>query len=199
MKPGESLELLALDPAITDRWIEELKAPHRHYHTLAHVEAILSQYRGTSREIIAAAWLHDIRYDPRRHDNEEVSAEIAIRCLQGTDIDASEVERIILDTKHHQGGDPTLDLFCDLDLSIIGASPSIYAAYAANIRKEYAFVEEQAYRAARASILTSFNARRVFKTEGFRAMEDQAHANLAWEMARLLGFEQGEVVNFLSR
>lgn len=139
----------------------------------------------TDGEVHAAIWLHDIVYDPQAHDNEERSAEQALHDLAGSSIDAREVARIILDTKRHEGGDPMLDMFCDMDLGILSAGPAHYDAYAAQIRAEYAHVEDHAYRIGRADILRRFNQRRIYKTTAFAGREHLAHANLEREIASL--------------
>lgn len=40
----ESLMSLNLPTETTDRWIRQLREPHRHYHTLDHVAALLDTY-----------------------------------------------------------------------------------------------------------------------------------------------------------
>lgn len=184
MTVDESLTLLALPETTTNRWISQLSEPHRHYHSLDHIKAMLSHYDGRLPEIVAAIWLHDIVYDPRADDNEERSAAQARADLvpgPSTEI----VVRLILDSKHHAGGDALTDLFNDLDLGIIGSDPAVYDRYAAQIRREYAFVPDAVYRPARAGILRGFNQRRVFKTQGFHHLEDRAHANLEREIDSL--------------
>lgn len=184
MTIDESLALLGLPEATTARWLNQLREPHRHYHTLNHVEAMLRHYNGTMREMIAAIWLHDIIYDPQASDNEERSADQARADLpQG--IDTAIVVRLILDSKHHKGGDPLTDAFNDLDLGIIGSSARSYDRYSEQIRLEYAFVPDEVYRPARAGILRNFNERQIFRTPAFSHLERQAHCNLQREIARL--------------
>lgn len=184
MTIDESLALLGLPEAITQRWLEQLHEPHRHYHTLNHVKEMLRHYDGSSRELIAAIWLHDIIYDPRASDNEERSADQA-RADLPPDFDTDLVVRLILDSKHHKGGDPKTDAFNDLDLGIIGSSAGLYDRYAEQIRLEYAFVPDEVYRTARAGILRSFNERQIFRTTAFGHLESQAHFNLEREITRL--------------
>ncbi|MES2289461.1 MAG: phosphohydrolase [Pseudomonadota bacterium] len=184
MTIDESLALLALPEAITQRWMEQLNEPHRHYHTLDHVAEMLRYHDGSYPEFVAAIWLHDIIYDPRRSDNEERSAAQARADLPpgaGTEL----VVRLILDSKHHGGGDPLTDAFNDLDLGIIGSRADRYDRYAMQIRQEYSFVPDEAYRPARAGILRGFNERQIFRTEAFRHLETQAHLNLEREIAHL--------------
>ncbi len=186
MTPEESLTLLDLPAATTRRWVEQLCEPHRHYHTLDHVTALLGGYDGGRPGFVAAIWLHDIVYDPKASDNEARSAEQARADLPSS-AETDLAVRLILDTRRHIGGDPLTDAFNDLDLGIIGAGAAAYDRYAAQIRLEYAFVPEAAYRPARASILRAFDAGPIFKTAAFRPLEAQAHSNLKREIERLEG------------
>lgn len=184
MTIDESLALLSLPEATTLRWVEQLREPHRHYHTIDHVKEMLRHYDGSLWEIVAAIWMHDIVYDPRASDNEERSAaqaRVDLPPSASTDL----VSRLILDSKYHKGGDPLTDTFNDLDLGIIGSRADIYDRYAEQIRLEYAFVPDETYRSARAGILRGFNERQIFKTAAFQHLEAQAHLNLEREIAGL--------------
>lgn len=187
MTPDQSLSLLGLAPSITKRWVMRLNEPQRHYHTLAHIEAMLAQLPAAdaSREMIAAIWLHDIVYDPKASDNEEMSALIAEQDLVGSAIATPIVVSLILGTKRHEPGLPQQNLLNDLDLGIIGAPPPAYARYAHQIRMEYAHVPTPQYHAGRAAILSAFDQWQIFQTERFAHLEDRAHKNLHAEIARL--------------
>ena len=68
---------------IRDELVRAYTAPDRHYHDLAHIEAMLASaraYHGALSDpaaVAAAIWFHDAVYDTRRHDNEAKSAELA--------------------------------------------------------------------------------------------------------------------------
>ncbi|MBR0838294.1 phosphohydrolase [Bradyrhizobium manausense] len=169
-------------------------APGRHYHNLAHIEdclAALAQVNGLSsleREILTEAiWWHDVVYDPTRRDNEERSAEFAEQHMRADLRD--EVGRLIRLTKSHDvGADDRLGaILISIDLSILGAEPARYDAYAAAIRQEFVHVSETDYRAGRAAVLRRFAARRViYPDAGFAAQYDQrARDNLARELSSL--------------
>jgi len=187
MTSDQSLSLLGLAPAITKKWLARLNEPQRHYHTLAHIEAMLAHLpdADASREMIAAIWLHDIVYDPKASDNEEMSAFVAEQDLAGSGIAVPVVIGLILGTKHHEPGSEQQNLLNDLDLGIIGAPPPAYARYAHQIRMEYAHVPTPQYHAGRAAILSAFDQRRIFQTERFAHLEERAHKNLRAEIARL--------------
>src|SRR5436190_19460000 len=65
-------------------------APDRHYHNLAHIEALLGLARrhadalADAGAIEAAIWFHDAVYDTRRDDNEERSPALATERLHGS-------------------------------------------------------------------------------------------------------------------
>jgi len=78
-------------------------------------------------------------------------------------------------------------ILISIDLSILGAAPARYDAYAAAIRKEFAHVPDGDYRAGRARVLSQFAARPViFPDPIFAARYDRlARDNLARELASL--------------
>lgn len=169
-------------------------APARHYHNLAHIEeclAALARVDGLSvaeRETLTEAiWWHDLVYDPARSDNEERSAELAEQHVR-TEL-RQEVGRLIRLTKTHDvaAGDRLGAILISIDLSILGAAPARYDAYAAAIRREFSHVSEADYRIGRARVLRRFAAREViFPDSDFAATFDrQARANLARELAAL--------------
>ena len=169
-------------------------APGRHYHNLAHIEdclaalARIDDLPPRDREILSGAiWWHDVIYDATRADNEELSAQLAEQHVRA-DI-AGEVGRLIRLTKTHdvKADDRLGAILISIDLSILGAEPTRYDAYAAAIRQEFIHVPERDYRAGRARVLGHFAARPViFPDPGFAAKYDrQARDNLARELASL--------------
>ncbi len=170
------------------------KAPGRDYHNLSHIEdclVALSCVDGLSvaeRDILTEAiWWHDVVYDPTRSDNEELSAQLAERHVRA-DI-GHEVGRLIRLTKTHEvkADDHLGAILISIDLSILGAEPERYDAYAAAIRQEFIHVSNADYRAGRASVLRRFAARPViYPDAGFAAKYDRrARDNLARELASL--------------
>ncbi|WP_280707489.1 phosphohydrolase [Bradyrhizobium sp. BR13661] len=169
-------------------------APGRHYHNLAHIEDCLGLLAGVDglsaheRDILSEAiWWHDVVYVPSRPDNEELSAQLAERHVRA-DI-SSEVGRLIRLTKTHDlAADDRLGaILISIDLSILGAEPARYDAYAAAIRQEFIHVSDADFRAGRAAVLRRFAARPViYPDAGFAAKYDRrARDNLARELAAL--------------
>ncbi len=186
--------------------IEALKArhaeAHRHYHTWAHIEALLLWLKKTAGHIDdlpaveLAIFFHDAVYDPRSKDNEAQSAALMLSELQGILPEATlEKARIlILATAGHRLPDIADDLlqsdcafFLDMDLSVLGTDAPVFDAYEAAIRHEYAFLPADAYRKGRSEILQGFLARdRLYFTRQFHdLLEEQARSNLQRSLARL--------------
>jgi predicted metal-dependent HD superfamily phosphohydrolase len=179
-----------------DELVTAYRAPGRHYHNLAHIEdclgalARVENLSPLEREILSAAiWWHDVVYDATRADNEELSARLAEQHIR-EDL-RQEVGRLIRLTRTHdvQPDDRLGAILISIDLSILGAEPARYDAYAAAIRQEFIHVPERDYRAGRAKVLSQFAARPViFPDAGFAARYDrQARENLARELASLRG------------
>jgi predicted metal-dependent HD superfamily phosphohydrolase len=179
-----------------DDLIAAYTAPGRHYHNLAHVEDCLDKLAGVPELSLAerailteAIWWHDVVYDPTRSDNEELSARLAEQFV-AADI-RHEVGRLIRLTRTHQvaPGDRLGAILISIDLSILGAEPLRYDAYAAAIRKEFAHVPDADYRAGRANVLRRFAARSVIFPDVASAQgcEQRARGNIARELASLQG------------
>lgn len=202
---GAYVDLLqAATPTLPQALKDSLATRHRergrHYHGMAHVEALLrwlDQSRDLAsdlRAIEAAIWFHDAVYDTRSSTNNEAdSAQLARRelgALQWAEPAIAKVEAMVLATASHSPdgvADEDTRLFLDLDLSVLGQPPQVYAAYSAAIRAEYAHVDESSYRAGRQRVLQSFLARpTIYQTARWRAAwEAQARANIKQELATL--------------
>ncbi|MCF6103388.1 hypothetical protein [Mesorhizobium muleiense] len=178
------------------------QAEGRHYHSLAHIEAMLAlagHYRASLHDpeaVEAAIWFHDAIYNSRAKDNEARSAVLAEKKLAGrTDVQRlGSIIAMISATATHEL--PQFDdenaardaaLFLDMDLAILGAPPDAFDAYEQAVRREYGWVEEPMWRAGRSAVLKSFLARpHIFHTEEFRQrFEAQARQNMARSLEAL--------------
>lgn len=170
--------------------------PHRAYHSLDHVADCL-RWLDEARPLLArpveaelALWFHDSVYDPRRADNEERSAQLAVNALPALGLAEDAVRRVadlIRLTDHRAAGlDGDGALVCDVDLAILGAEPAAFAAYDAAIRREYAWVPEEVFRRARGQVLAGFVARgRIYRTQFFQErLEEAARENLIKALRR---------------
>ncbi|MFJ3713521.1 hypothetical protein OG204_16145 [Streptomyces sp. NBC_01387] len=176
------------------RWAE----PHRKYHTTAHLTAVLdhidtlADHAADPAVVRLAAWFHDAVYRPDRSENEERSAQLAERALAEAAVPVDrteEVARLVRLTVGHdpQPGDTNGEVLCDADLAILGTAPAAYAAYAAAVREEYAFVPDEAFREGRAAVLRELlGLPALFRTAHGRAVwETRARQNLATELELL--------------
>jgi predicted metal-dependent HD superfamily phosphohydrolase len=170
---------------------------HRFYHAISHIEHCLSEFDDAAHlcespdEVEFALWLHDVVYDPHASDNEERSAELATKILSDSrcpEIKAKKVRELILITRHTKTPATTdAQLVVDIDLSILGQPPGIFGAYEKNIRAEYSWVSEDAYRSGRSKILQGFlNRTSIYATERFeKRYGNQARENLIKALAAL--------------
>ncbi|MGY0060671.1 HD domain-containing protein [Streptomyces sp. LZ34] len=176
------------------RWAE----PQRRYHTTDHLIAILDRvdelidHAADPAAVHLAAWFHDAVYLPDRSTNEDRSARLAERALPEAGVPharTAEVARLVRLTRTHAPapGDTNGEVLCDADLAVLAGTPEDYAAYAAAVREEYAFVPDDAFREGRAGVLRELlTMPGLFRTpEAHDRWEDAARRNLATEL-RLL-------------
>ncbi|WP_407670060.1 HD domain-containing protein [Nonomuraea solani] len=192
---GGSPAALAVRAELVARWSE----PHRRYHTLTHLAAVLAATDRLATEaedvtaVRLAAWFHDAVYDGRPGSDEERSAQLAQSALPRCGVPAgrvAEVARLVRLTAAHdtlRPGDRNGAVLCDADLAVLG-SPG-YDDYAAAIRQEYAHVPDELFRQGRAEVLRRLLATpSLFRTALARELwEAPARASMTAELTRLTG------------
>lgn len=190
--------------AALDDLLARHREPHRRYHTATHVMWVLRHVDhivGAGVEpwvaphvdvdaVRLAAMYHDAVYDPRRADNEAVSADLASRVAGELGWPAgrsADVHRLVLATAGHAPSADDEAVLVDADLAVLGGEPKDYAAYVAGVRGEYAHVSAAQWRVGRADVLRRFlDTPRLFTTDVMHAeREVRATANLAAELASL--------------
>ena len=178
--------------------LERYTEPHRRYHDLRHLGevlaalGVLSEGRPLAATVLCAAFFHDAVYERTAYDDEQRSADLAgqvLRRLGWAAAPVAQVVRLVLLTATH---DPAPDdeagaLLCDADLAVLAAAPERYLAYAADVRHEYAHLDDEAFRAGRAAVLRELAGRpRLFTTPlGHRRWDERARQNLRGELAQL--------------
>jgi predicted metal-dependent HD superfamily phosphohydrolase len=179
--------------AVVGSWSE----PHRRYHDLAHLAAVLgivgelAAHAPDPAAVRLAAWYHDVAYDPRRDDNEEVSAARARIGLLGLVDEATvaEVERLVLLTAGHDPapGDANGAVLCDADLAVLAGPPEAYAAYASAVRAEYGHLSDEVFTAERTAVLERLlTLPALYRLPETAAQwSDRAWANLTAELSLL--------------
>jgi len=204
------------DAIVTEAIVADLLArygeQHRRYHTAEHVMWVLrhvgrlcdvarSNGIDVDRDTIdLAALFHDAIYDPRSGSNEADSAELAaahLRRVGWSTARIAAVEQLILATAGHAANDRAANdhaandhaeaILLDADLAILGAAPDEYSQYAADVRAEYAFVDDDHWRIGRREVLMTFLDRaQIFGTQTMASeREDRARSNLSAELATL--------------
>jgi predicted metal-dependent HD superfamily phosphohydrolase len=179
---------------LVERWSE----PHRQYHTLEHLELVLSTVDSHADEardadaVRLAAWFHDAVYDPRRTDNEDMSAALAARVLPGLGVPedrVTSVTRLVRLTATHAPSPVDRDgiLLCDADLAVLAGEPEQYAAYSAAVRAEFAHVPDEAFRTGRAAVLRHLAALpELYRVPALHDQwEERARANITAELQTL--------------
>ncbi len=183
--------------ALLTAWAE----PHRAYHTLAHLAACLAELdrvrglAGDADTLELALWFHDAVYDPlpsgdQGDDNEARSAAWARRFAEAAGLPhlADRLGALVLATRHDAvPEDADTALLVDVDLSILGQPPAVYAGYERAVRAEYAHVPDALFAAGRGRILTALLARpRIYTTPAMaERFEAAARANLAAAISAL--------------
>lgn len=157
--------------------------PQRHYHTLMHLEEIflyldllkqkqfieegIPMTAFDDEAIVLATFFHDAIYDVQSSTNEEDSAELFREYVREQSAGGIKMQNgleafvllCIIATKSHQvaaDNSPTLSLFLDLDMAVLGKENRAYFIYASLIRKEYHFVAHDVYCEKRADVLEDF-------------------------------------------
>jgi predicted metal-dependent HD superfamily phosphohydrolase len=181
--------------ALVQRYVE----PHRRYHTLVHVESVLTHIDGLVQAgepvedrwaVELAAWFHDAVHEPTGRDDEARSAQLAVEMLGVAGVGPARLERVsdlVMATEHHVPDGPDAALLVDADLAILGADRDGYLAYAEAIREEYAVFDDARYRDGRVAVLHGLLDRPLlYHTRTMReARAQRAKANLGAELRAL--------------
>lgn len=183
----------AAPPGLIDELISAYGQPQRAYHTLQHLTECFHHLDECPLEPVSrgplelALWFHDAIYDTRASDNEERSASWSRTALSALPpVDVATIERLILVTKHDASPESDDEkLLLDIDLSILGSTQARFGEYEAQIRREYSWVPEDAFRTGRSKILRAFLERPFIYYTGYfhDALERQARANLESALA----------------
>jgi predicted metal-dependent HD superfamily phosphohydrolase len=192
-----------------DAWFDAVlgrhRDPARHYHGIRHVKWVVHHGRQLAAsstppletdqldQVVAAAFFHDAVYDPTATDNEAASARLAVCALGelGWLADATaHVASMIEATAGHDladSDDLATAVLVAADLGVLAADPARYTEYARSVRREYAHLDEDTWRAGRMSFIRSMLDRStLFPARlGLADWERLARANLTAELATL--------------
>ncbi len=182
---------------IADLWNDVYQAytgRKRHYHDLSHLENLLMQLSVVHEDVenwnalLFTLYYHDIVYDAKKKNNEELSADWAKKVMTQIGVDKKTVNLTfnqIIATKQHETSDNIdTNYFLDADLSILGSTWSNYERYYQGVREEYKMYPKVMYNPGRKKVMRHFlEMDRIFKTDYFYQMfEQSARANIQQEI-----------------
>jgi predicted metal-dependent HD superfamily phosphohydrolase len=198
-----------LGEAEADRLFQAYREPHRRYHTLSHIDAMLRDFDAQprpwnhARAVEWAVWFHDAVYETGAEayaDNEAASARLLLRLLErpgnGPDEawrdDLELARRLVLATRSHRAtqeafGPGELDdarRFLDLDLAILAAPWEQVLAFDAAIREEFSRVDDARFAQGRVQALRALGEGRIFQGPAMERAEQAARDNLERLAAR---------------
>lgn len=131
---------------LLDRYLES----HRYYHTLEHIIDMLCKLNDlgllNDDSMFLAAVYHDIVYDPKKSDNEEMSVLLFISHSLTLDIPEdtiTKVTNLIMMTKTHDtdNADESTKVFIDADMSVLTSDLKSLIEYEHKIFKEFQFAD----------------------------------------------------------
>lgn len=164
--------------------VNRYSEPHRHYHTLHHINNCLQEFDSIKtlldnpESVELAIWYHDIVYVIGQKYNEEKSAEMAVKFCQKNNLSPSftkQVEDNILATKHVSAGDSQDSQYlADIDMAILGYPPDALYKYEEQIFQEYSTIySKKEYTIGRIGFLSLLEYP-IFQTEFFRNKYEQS-------------------------
>lgn len=146
----KGLEELGINSSIISRYDE----PHRYYHNWSHIEDLFQRGMAegyVGEPLMLAIVFHDIVYNPKLANNEELSAKLFSEVYNGHF--KEQVTQAILDTKAHTPSNPVSESLCRLDLSILQSDFKTLLEYENKIFKEFQFVDWRTYQTERIKVL----------------------------------------------
>jgi predicted metal-dependent HD superfamily phosphohydrolase len=160
---------------------------HRHYHTLDHLNDLISQINEFKNEsnlsekeyekLLLTALFHDIVYDPMRQDNEEKSAEFFIECCVEKNSDIQEIKTAILETKTHQSTIGLSTIFNKFDMDIVDRDIGSLMNWESGIYEEFKGYGKDAYKEGRLKFLESLLDKHIDNTDNLLELIDWVKTN----------------------
>lgn len=184
----------------TNLWLEiftRYSEPKRQYHTISHLEAIITDLKTVKNEIedwdttLFAVFYHDIIYKASSNTNEADSAKLAIQKLTEIGYPAEKIakcSKMIIATKLHEySTDNDTNFLLDADLAILGSTAYDYQKYSEQIREEFSLYPDFMYNSGRKKALQHFlQMKTIYKTDYFiKKYEKMARANISNEIEEL--------------
>ena len=190
------------DAALSQSLWQEIEKSYsgskRYYHNLAHLENMYRKLVAVKSEIsdwdtvIFSLFYHDIVYKATAKDNEEQSADVAVKCLSSIGYPLSLIQKCreqILATKHHGASNNNdTNFFTDADMAILGSEWNDYQTYYKAVRKEYSIYPDFLYNPGRTKVLKHFlKMPYLYNTIYFKnSCENVARSNIKKELEILI-------------
>jgi predicted metal-dependent HD superfamily phosphohydrolase len=177
--------------AIHERLLDGYNEPHRHYHTLDHIEHCLGMFEqckslvNHADTLELAIWFHDAILDPARRDNEARSTELYLQLSGGaqSEVQRQAVHRLIMSTLHDSEflDDDDSIYMVDIDLSSFGLPWDEFLRDSRSIRAERSQLSDENYYLNQTRFQRSLLARPRFYLSDFffDRLETRARTNLA--------------------
>jgi predicted metal-dependent HD superfamily phosphohydrolase len=186
------------DPGLVETlWVDISKRhsePHRHYHTLKHLECLFRDIDAaevSSDAVEFSIWFHDIIYKPGSSSNEKLSAKLAREVMKKLGVPSTIVDQaayMIDCTKSHVNPQecPEAQLFLDADMAILGVEAAVYKEYLNKVRKEFSKTPEFLFSAGRKRFVeATLNKEKIFSSGYFyKKYELNARRNLEQELVK---------------
>lgn len=181
---------------IFDDLVRRYSTEKRHYHSLSHIEMMLSLAEQNQTAIkqweatFFAVWFHDA-IQGMLINGEQESAELCQQSLAQLNVPnyiSNTAFKMICATKHHTATcEADLGIFLDLDLAILGSPWPDYQKYANKTRLEYA-IPSWLFKRGRVDFLRKKLATTtIFNSQVFQQKyEKRARENILLELALLL-------------
>lgn len=168
--------------------ISHYSEPHRHYHTLNHINSCLQELEpikaslNNPEAVELAIWYHDIIYTIGQSDNEEKSAKFAKEFCRKNNLSSfftKQVENHILATKHiSSSNDLDSQYLADIDMAILGQSSNIFDKYEDQVCQEYLTLYSKSdYQKGRKVFLETVLKNPIYSTDFFKNKYQQSAEN----------------------
>ncbi len=179
-----------------DYLVKRYSEPHRHYHTLEHVQRCLEKLDQAVAlikdpdAVEMALWLHDAIYNLNMKDNEQRSTEI-LQVYAGENADSVFLQKVcdlIMATAHHEiPEDQDACFIADIDLYSFGQSWDDFRVDEQLLRKEHICTADEHYYPEQLRFLNMLQDRPTFfLTDFFRQRYEQvAQDNIQKLIAQL--------------
>jgi len=185
-----------------DSVLSRYREPQRRYHDVRHLRWVVRHVETLAGgrtvadldAIVAAAFFHDVIYDPTGRDNETASGRLAVRALTELGWDrhrSAAVEAMIVGTAQHDLDGASVDdaVLSAADLGVLAADPAGYSDYVRNVRHEYRHVSDADWVTGRSALLRSLLERETIYAPflDLDEWEARARGNITAELDTLAG------------